>query len=148
MLTFHELVFDDIITGTGTTWYTASGDLAQRIGKADALVFQACTSFVSGTSPSLTVTVQHSPEGEDGTWKNADTSTYSGTVTNGGAVSGSSGLFFPNLLGFIRLGFFLTGTSPQCRVKLFVTGRSWGSSSPGDGQTQQPLRAVKNGAKG
>ena len=50
-------VFDDVISGTGTDWYSTA--LHNNIlGTADVFAIQAVTTGVSGTSPTLTVRLQ------------------------------------------------------------------------------------------
>ena len=64
MLSLHAQVFDEIITGTTSTWYTSS-QFYEAVGASDTWSIHACASFVSGTNPTLTVYAEHSSDGQD-----------------------------------------------------------------------------------
>lgn len=130
------LAFDDVITGTAATWYT-SADHNGPLGFADALEIHAVTTNVSGTSPALTCQVEHSANGRH--WLNAQASAEIGAVaiSNDASFLGVVPLLNPPLLTFVRIRISLSGTSPQCRLKLHVTGRV--SRSAGAGQMPSGL---------
>lgn len=118
-------IFDEIVTGTGTTWYTSS-DHHAALGGADGLIVQACTSLISGSSPTLTVAAEHSADGRAFVALEATPQINGSAVTEGGVYVGRT--LFPasgqTALAFVRLAVTLGGTTPQCRLKLAVTGRS------------------------
>jgi hypothetical protein len=122
MLIVHVLAFDDIISGTAVAWYTPSR-LNASLGAADAFAVQAVTRFVSGTDPTLTVLAEHSADQLN--WVATPTPEINavplvGDDTFDGARDGATDLA---LLGFLRFRISLGGVSPQCRLKLYVTGR-------------------------
>ena len=123
MLAYNLLVFDELIKDTGN-YYTSTA-LASRLGNADELCLFARTTHVSGTSPTLTVEIEHSPNGQD--WAPTWTPQVSALpISNEGAYAGQLLLFDPALLAHVRLRIALGGTSPACRLKLYATGRSRG----------------------
>jgi hypothetical protein len=124
MLMFAQPVFDDSISGTSLTWYTAA-EQNGALGACDQLAFQVITGNVSGTSPTLTVRVQVS--GDNQNWVNA-----AGTAEiNAQALAASSnGNYYISklvsnvLMGHVRLAITLGGTNPQTRLKIYAAGRS------------------------
>lgn len=120
-------VFDDFISGTGTTWYSGA-EFNGKIGQADFFaVFALVQPPVSGTSPTITVASQHSTDGRN--WITTGVTELSGvSIANNGIYSGSNaGHLAVNgnpLAPFVRLAVSLGGTSPQCRLKLYVTCRT------------------------
>ena len=116
MQEFSIEVFDEIITGTGTSWYTST-EFDSLLGSPEALVLLVTTTFVAGTSPTLALTTQHSADGLVFSDRTAFAS-----------VSISNDLTFARhdadlALGLARLKINLGGTNPRCRVNVFVTGR-------------------------
>lgn len=124
MREFNKDVFDEIISGTGNTWYTPAS-FNDLLGSADFLGIYAATTNVSGTSPTLTVQAQHSADGQN--WVNVSGTPELSAVSiasNTGYYGSDNGLA-PVLASFVRFQITLGGTSPQCRLKLSVTGRSF-----------------------
>lgn len=123
MLTFNMDVFDEFITGTATTWYTAA-ELNQVLGSADSAVIIAHATSVTG-APSLSVYVDQSADNR--TWALQGTAGLSvATVTEN---SMAQTFFLPGVSGtlsFMRLRITLGGTNPGagCRLKLSATGRN------------------------
>lgn len=125
MQIYNLKVFDDVIAGTGRTWYS-SDEYNELLGAADWMVVGAVVSAIGGTSPQLQVTVQGSCDND--TWEETG-----GYVVVSTAIA-ASGLYFGTELGnpfpsYIRLALTLGGTSPQCRVQLYATGRARGRAS-------------------
>lgn len=125
MRLYHLQVFDDIISGTSSTWYS-NADHDSTLGGADWIVVGAVTSSVSGTSPSLSLFVEYSGDGIN--WSSPFPPLLGGSISNQGLHANvlSPGGTFPVLLSHIRLKFTLSGTNPQCRLRLYVTGRARG----------------------
>ena len=121
MSAFSGQVFDDTISGTSGTWYTAS-KFNEGLGSGDMLAVVASITDVGGSSPALTVKVEHSADGRD--WIEADTSILTGAIPSTGGVYHGTTPYWPTLLAFIRLKLTLTGTSPKCRVKLSAVSRN------------------------
>lgn len=124
MREFSKDVFDEIISGTGNTWYTP-GSFNDLLGSADFLGIYAATTNVSGTSPTLTIQTQHSADGQN--WVNVSgTAEIPATaIASNTGYYGSDNGVSPVLASFVRLQITLGGTSPQCRLKLSVTGRTY-----------------------
>lgn len=118
-------VFDDFISGTGSTWYSGA-EFNNKIGHADFFaVFALVQPPVSGSSPTLTVASQHSVDGRN--WIATGVTELSAvSIANNGVYSGSNPGHVAGtpLAPFVRLAISLGGTSPQCRLKLYVTGRT------------------------
>jgi hypothetical protein len=115
-------LFDDSIAGTGFTWYSRP-DTYQALGRADSFVFQATVYNVTGTTPGLIVQVEHSADAQN--WVSAvATPEITTSVVSNNSYQGSKDGISPVLLEFIRLRISLTGTSPQCRLKLTATTRA------------------------
>ena len=125
MRLFNAKVFDDVISGTTATWLTAS-ELDDVIGQADALAVQVVTEGVGGTGPTVAaVVIEHSSDGQN--WIVAASafgialpmqegaSFWGGDSASLGMHKGAKG----------RLRISLGGTSPTCRLKLYVTGRTY-----------------------
>lgn len=115
MLRLNRQVFDEIITGTATTWYTSAADNA-LVASIDSYTIFAVATNVSGTSPSVNVYVDQSCDNQ--TWILGGTPALSGGLTEGLVLQGAGAL-----TPFLRLRVTLGGTAPQCRLRLTVTGR-------------------------
>ena len=120
------LVFDDIISGTSSTWYSRS-DLQRAVGNAEAWAVQACVTNVSGFLPALTVLSEHSCDSLH--WAATSATEINGVlIAEGGSYAGTSGwLLIPAT--FVRFKITLGGLSPECRLELTVTGRGHGQSA-------------------
>lgn len=127
MLLDHALVFDDIISGTTSTWYSPS-EMNARLGAADAFAVHACTTFVSGTGPTLTVQAEHSSDGESWIATPAPPE-ISTAIANDSSYWGSRDPYNMNMMGLLRFKITLGGTNPQCRLKLYATGRIYGAAA-------------------
>lgn len=121
---FNMKVFDTVIMGTGAN-YTLP-ELNQAIGIGDRLVIQALADQVTGTSPTLTVQVEHS--GDQRNWVNkggaaeipAALLSTTALTSAVGYESGSN----PSL-GMVRLRIQLGGIgSVSARVVVYATGRT------------------------
>jgi hypothetical protein len=124
MRIFNQLVFDGYVNGTAAVFSNpAFNDL---LGSTDQLSITGYTAQVSGTTPTLTVRVEHSPDNirwvdRNGTAEIAAAALSVGTETT---VQGHDGN--PNsrpTLGFARLRIALGGTTPAGQVRLWVIGR-------------------------
>jgi hypothetical protein len=123
MLTLNADVFDEVITGTVTTWYTSAA-LNQTLGDADFTTFFVLATSVKG-SPSLSIFVDHSADNR--TWIQATNNLLISPLTDNvmGQLSGP-GSILGSGLSFLRLRILLSGTTPGCgcRLKISVTGRN------------------------
>lgn len=125
MLIFTTEVFNRAINNpVGTPAYTEATDLSRRLGKADKLAVQAICSNVSGTSPTLFVTLEDSADGVNWLTKS--------TIINGVSISAGAGNVADvrgydsdsrPMLPYARFKIYLGGTSPQSHVQLFAVGR-------------------------
>lgn len=125
MKLFNTLVFDDTISTTTNTWYTPA-EFHDRLGSADAFIFLASAANVTGTA-NLTVQAEHSADGQNwvniGTGAEIPAADINANPVNMGYVSGVGVNAVP--LAFVRLRVSLSGTNPQCRLKITATGRSY-----------------------
>lgn len=141
-------IFDEVLTGSGTTWYTPTR-LNDTLGAADAFAVQATTTLVSGTLPTLTVQAQHSSD--DQNWLATPSAEISTGIAEGGSYVGAQTVSSVGLLANVRFAITLGGTSPQCRLKLSFTGRvhagrpQGASASPAE--AREPARAAPAGRR-
>jgi hypothetical protein len=117
------LVFDDAIEVT-TSVYTDpkfNADLAT----ADELLIMGVVTQVTGTSPTITVQIEHSADNRNFANKTGTAEINGVTIstTPPVIVSGNDPGTTP-LGGFVRLRIALGGTTPKARVKIWVTGRT------------------------
>jgi hypothetical protein len=115
------MVFDENINTVGPVW-KSSDEFNDALGAGDTLAIQAYVTVVSGTTPTLTVQVEHSADGQN--WSLGPTALSTGIVSNtayAGSVL-SSASYVP--LGYVRLRVTLGGTTPACRARITVTTRS------------------------
>lgn len=122
MRRFCQMVFDDFVVGT-TTVYT-SPIYEDTLGTADRLAIQAVADQVSGSSPRLTVQVEHGSDGRNWTAKSGTPEINNIAIDTGSTVTltGTEPGTNPSHTR-IRLRIALAGTAPQAHVKLYVTGR-------------------------
>lgn len=124
MRILSALLFDDLISTTASTWYSSSETWSQ-MGGPDVIALQACARGVAGTVPTLTIQAQHSNDSQ--LWLNVSGSpeisaTLSTTSPNETITYGQ--VNFVNLLSYVRFKITLGGTSPQCFLRLYGTGRA------------------------
>ena len=123
MRVFHSLVFDENIESTTDQFIDASWNA--QLGLPDKLTLFAVTDTVSGTSPTLAVQIQESPDQVH--WLNKSTAaeipstTALSTSANTVAVGRDPGTT-PSA-AFVRLRIALGGTNPKAHVRVWVTGR-------------------------
>lgn len=127
MRTLTILAFDEIIAGTGSTWYTPDSYHAE-LGACDFLVVTAQTTGVSGTVPTVTCTFEQSADGRQWLANGASPEINGFSMANDAITWGAPA---NPLLRFVRVKITLGGTSPQCRLKLFINGRASVAESGG-----------------
>jgi hypothetical protein len=140
MRTVTALVFDDVIVGTGTTWYT-SDEFNDLLTRGDCFAAQLCTTKVSGSSPTITVVGEHSEDSEH--WLAIGAGLTSAITEGEPLIMGADG-FFPVLLSRLRIRISLGGTNPRCHLKLYVTMRVFSTErvaqAPQQALPAQPAR--------
>lgn len=122
MLIQNIQIFDRIISGTATTWYSPAF-LNADLGAADVFAVQATTTLVAGTSPTLTVQSQHSSD--DQNWMATPSAEISTSMSEGGAYVGRKTVLDLVLLANIRFAISLGGTDPKCRLRIYFAGRAY-----------------------
>jgi hypothetical protein len=118
MLLFNQTVFDEIITGTVTTWYTPAvyNDL---LGSADDLSVIATPTNVVST-PSLDIWAEMSGDGQH--WLGG--SVVTGAIASGVPLQASLTPFLVGH-GYVRFRMTLSGAATgQCLLRLGVAGHS------------------------
>ena len=127
MRIFHRLVFDGYVNGSASVY--SDPTLAVLLGSVDQLAIGGYTTQVSGTSPTLTVQVEHSFDNVR--WQNRNTT----AEVNAATLSTSAETSFGGddgdptarpRLEFARLRIALGGTSPAGQVRVWVTGHDEG----------------------
>jgi hypothetical protein len=125
MRVFHTVVFDDTVEGT-TAVYTGPQHNS-ILGFPDALSIYGYAAQAAGTSPTITVQVEHGPD--ERRWINRNgTAEVNAVSLNAATETPFSGNDLnpagTTRLGFARLRVQIGGTgSPKARVKIWVTGR-------------------------
>lgn len=123
MRKFAMLVFDEFVPNATQVFTPAT--LNDRLGSVDHLGIQVIADNVSGTSPTVTVQIQHSTDqrnwlGKNGTAEiNASAISAAQTTQLQGFDASPNNVTF----GFVRLAITLGGTSPAAHLKIYVTGR-------------------------
>lgn len=115
-------VFDQIISGTATTWYSGS-DFDRLIGQSDILAYEVYPTNVPNTTSTLTITQQYSWDSQN--WVSMPAAIgdiAGGPLTNNVALAGMNNGFFI-IAPFVRFAIQLGGPSPSCRLKVYVTSR-------------------------
>jgi hypothetical protein len=121
MRLYHMQIFDDLIEGTSSAWYSGA-EYNDVLGSADYIVVSAVVTGLGG-SPTLTVSSEDS--GDALHWIPAPTAEINGVTLTAndtvysGVVFGQGGI----LLSLVRFKITLGGTTPKCRLKLYATGR-------------------------
>lgn len=123
MRTATYLVFDNVISGTVTTWYSAA-EFNRLVGRADFFAVQTYVTNVSGTSPTLTVTSDMSADSQN--WVATGVTEISAQAINSvpSASGSNNGQTSSYLAANVRFKITLGGTTPACRLKLYVTTRT------------------------
>ncbi len=121
MLVIAEQIFDNVISGTTTTWYSPAM-FNEPLGAADFLALHATWNGVQGTSPGIAIQVQHS--GDNLFWLPIGSPQIQVSIFNDGVGAGS--VSSTVLLNFVRIAVTLSGTNPQCRLKVYATGKDYG----------------------
>ncbi len=123
MRRFVELCFDDFVVGTSSVY--TSPEVELLLGTADRLALHAVVDQVTGTSPTLTVQVEHGSDGRNWASKTPGTpeiNLQAISATSTTQLTGVEGGANPSHTR-VRLRIALGGTSPQAHVKVYVTGR-------------------------
>lgn len=114
-------VFDQIISGTGTTWFSGS-EFHRSLGQGDVLVLQAYPTNVPNTTSKLSVAWDYSADSQNWISFTAPDLTNATMANNVPMVASNNGFFLPG--AFVRVNISLTGVSPSCRLKVNVTTRA------------------------
>ncbi len=117
---YNELVLDETMAGTTQTW-KSSASSNDRLGLSDMAYIMAVAENVTGTT-NVVITGEHSADGQN--WKSWGTVLSQSPVVSGVPYVGTFGGSSSQLLHYARLSVQLTGSSPQCRLKVYATGRS------------------------
>lgn len=128
MRSFTTLAFDECIAGTTGAWYTPAAN-NETFGLADSVLLQTITTDVSGTA-TLTCEVQHSGDGRNWVPIAAAPDINTVAISEGFTFMAGALPFEPVLLKFVRIKITLGGTSPQCRLKLYISGHVFQSFPP------------------
>jgi hypothetical protein len=124
MRTFHRIVFDDNVDGTTAVYSSPRFDAL--LGLSDALSLSGYAVSATGSSPTLSVQVEQSPDRQRWTARNgtAEISAASLSTTAETTFQGNDGSpVAATRPGFARLKITLGGSTPRAHVKIWVTGR-------------------------
>jgi len=121
MRLFYRPVFNEFVDGTSSRF--SSNDLNELLGSAEKLVVQIRAYKISGTSPTLTINVYRSNNGQDAT---------SSVLLNAAALT-TGNVYFNMLVSDalytatpgdqVTFEVKLGGTTPSAQVELVVCGR-------------------------
>lgn len=118
MRVFHIKVFDGMIEGTDVV-YTSS-EFDEQLASPTTMIVIAVVSNVSGTTPTLTVRSEQSPDRVR--WIVSETPEIDAASLTAGTVEAIGGDPAAPRSGFARFGLSLAGTTPAAHVTLWVTG--------------------------
>lgn len=138
MLVVAEKVFDNVVSGAGTNWYSPA-QLNEKLGEAEVFTVHASVTGLTGTSPTLTLQLEHSGDNQLWVALGSPAQINGVSITNDTSYSGALGL--TPVLNFVRLRISLGGTNPQCRLKVYVTGHDYGHRSTGQGAPGSGMQA-------
>src|SRR5579871_1668057 len=114
----NERIFDDVVTGTTTVY--SSGEFNELLGRHDRISLFLVVDTVSGTSPTITVQLQHSSDERNWVNKNGtpeiNALVISPTATTTEAANDATGNYGCHS---VRAAITLAGTNPSCRVRLY-----------------------------
>jgi hypothetical protein len=119
MLSFATLVFDDIITGSTSTWYTPAS-FNDALGSVEFLALHAVTTYVSG-DPVLDCIFEHSGNGRD--WLTTSRG-IEGSIANGASLVERFTTADLQSLGRIKVVL----SAGQCRLKLYAAGMTFAAN--------------------
>jgi hypothetical protein len=116
-------VFDDAVVGTGNVY--TSPEFEELLGLADRSAIQAVADQVSGTTPTLTVSFEHGTDGRNWSAKNGTAEINAQALVSNATnnLTGTEAGSNPSH-GRARLRIALAGTTPQARLRIYVTGRT------------------------
>jgi hypothetical protein len=121
MLVFSRKVFDGLVSGTSDVFTDMR--FSSLLGSVEQVAFEALVLGIGGTSPTLTIQLQHSMDGIR--WMNQNAT----PEVNASALTPTDDLFpflssSNTILRYVRLRIALGGTSPSAVVVLRAVGRS------------------------
>lgn len=131
MLVFHQKVFEGGLSGT-TAAYSLP-DFNALLGQAVRWYVLARVTNVTGTTPTITVKLQHSNTGMSSEFKDLNTvavAPISGAALTANVINlieGSLRHTDANVsvpAAYVRAEISLGGTSPNANVELWITGRT------------------------
>lgn len=114
-------VFSDVLND-GTNTYYSDPECNPRLGAAEKFFVEARASNVTGTSPTLLVTLESSNDNVN--WVSRSTPISATAISSGTVLSGSE--LGTGAVGgrFQRFTLKLGGTGPNAHVELWVTARN------------------------
>jgi len=120
MRQYHQVVFDRDVNGTNALY--TSDEFNALLSSADVVLITYVASGATGTSPTLSITIETGPDGEhflDSGTPEVNADALSADTFGAGAMSSEF-----VLSGKTRLKIQLGGTSPGVsRLRVWVTGR-------------------------
>ena len=123
MLVILQEVLNAPISGTGSTTVYTPSELNSVLAQGETFWVSARTTQVSGTSPTITVAIEHSNDGVNWTNKATPISAQSLSANAVNLHYGQDTGSTPTG-GFVRLAITLAGTNPSGQVQVIVAGRA------------------------
>lgn len=125
MRSFVVKAFDEFVTGS-TNVYTPSS-LAELLGSVERISCAGMVFATNGTSPTITVQFEHSPDGTRWTNHQATPEVNALGLSAGAANNAFTVTNAVNsVLSHVRLRIALGGTSPSGVVQIWISGLSPG----------------------
>ncbi len=115
-------LFNQYITGTATV--ASAAEHRELLGRADVLVIQVVVTKSAGTSPTLTLEIEHSNDGKRTDTHSTPISAASLTITPFNTIVAAGSTTDP-LAAQVELALTLGGTNPEAYVQVTVTGRTF-----------------------
>ncbi len=119
---FNTQVFNDVIVGSTTAALT-DPKFDELLASGDSISVQAVADQITGTTPTLTISLEHSGDRRNWSAKTTLVSAVAiGPASTNVALGNDPGT--SPMLGFVRLKITLGGTTPTARVQVYACGRS------------------------
>jgi hypothetical protein len=122
MRSYHRLVFDGAVSGT-TAIYT-NPRFNTLLALTELIEIGCVVSQASGTTPTLSVQCQVSPDNENWFDKSGTAEIAAASLsTSDVSIAGGKSSTTDSTVGFVRLKISLGGSDNKATLRIFVTGR-------------------------
>jgi hypothetical protein len=122
MRSYHRMVFDGTLAGTSPVYTDPRFNV--MLALTELIEIGCVISQASGTTPTLTVQCQISPDGVNWVDKSTTAEVDAASLsTSALTIAGGHSLTTDSTIGFVRLKMTLGASDNLATFKVFVTGR-------------------------